>query len=451
MTLWSEGRFTQAPAEELWAFTVDHADRRLLVDDVEGSIAHASMLGAVGLLDGSETDAIVAGLRKIAAEAASGSFEFTDGDEDVHSAVERRLGEIVGEIAGKLHTGRSRNDQVALDIRLYLRRSVADRIRQIKSLVGIIVDKAEEAGDTVVASYTHLQQAQAVPLAHQLLSYCWMLTRDVGRFEGVAGRIDVSPLGAGASGGSTLPLDPDAVAARLGLGAVFDNSMDAVGSRDVVAETVWCCTQTMIHLSRLAEDLLLWSSSEFGWVVFADNYTTGSSAMPQKKNADIAELVRGRAAAAIGDLTAIVALQKGLPMTYNRDLQEDKRLVFHADDTLAGSVSALGGMLATASFQPPVPDAAVTALDLAEALTTRGVPFRQAHQVVGRLVATLLADGRTLSEAVADDLSNAHPDFEPGDLDLIDVEVSVANRATPGGGSHESVARQIAALRSWIG
>jgi argininosuccinate lyase len=450
MTLWSGGRFEEGPAEALWQFTVDTSDRRMLVDDIRGSMAHTKMLGGVGLLTPDEAGAILEGLAAIKDEAEAGTFVFLDTDEDVHSAVERRLGGALGDLAGKLHTGRSRNDQVALDLRLYLLRSGQDRVRQLKGFVGVLLDLAIDVGDTVVASYTHLQQAQAVPLAHHLLAYCWMIKRDIERFNDVTDRIDVSPLGAGASGGSSLPLDAAASAELLGMAAVFDNSMDAVGSRDFAAEYVWCCTQAMLHLSRLSEELLLWSTNEFGWVTFVDAYTTGSSAMPQKKNADIAELVRGRAATTVGDLTAIAALQKGLPMTYNRDLQEDKRIVFHADDSLGGALDALGGMLETAEFHTPDPVDWVTALDLAEALVRRGVPFREAHHVVGGVVAELVARSETFADLSETRLVEIDERFEASDLVTIDIVHSVSSRVTHGGGSMESVQTQIVALEAFL-
>lgn len=434
----------------LWQFTVDTADRRLLLDDLAGSIAHAKMLGHVGLLSAEEAAAIIEGLEAIRTEAESGSFAFLDTDEDVHSAVERRLGDIIGELAGKLHTGRSRNDQIALDLRLYLTRAATSRMEQLRAFIRILVDLAQEVGDLVVPSYTHLQQAQAVPLAHHLLAYAWMVKRDSERFGNAISRFDVSPLGAGASGGSSLSLDPVMSAELLGMAGVFDNSMDAVGSRDAAAEFVWCATQAMQHLSRFSEDVLLWSTSEFGWMTISDSFATGSSAMPQKKNADIAELVRGKAATLVGDLASISALQKGLPMTYNRDLQEDKRIVFHADDTLDGSLDALGGMLAAADFHPSAPSSWVVALDLAEVLVSRGVPFREAHHVVGRLVSNLVASGQTFEDLTGQDLVRFDDRFRPEDAARCDVVDSVASRRTRGGGSMESVATQIEALSSYL-
>ena len=449
MTLWG-GRFSEDPDEVMWRFTVDRSDQRLLIPDIAGSVAHAGMLEAVGLLEQSEAVRILGALDKIAQEANRGKFVFRDGDEDVHAAMERRLGELIGPLAGKLHTGRSRNDQVVTDLRIYLEYATGERSEQILSFIETLVDLAESVGDVVVPGYTHLQQAQAIPLAHHLLAYAWMATRDLARFSCAFEHADYSPLGAGALGGSSLPLDPSISAGALGYDNVFANSVDAVASRDFVAEYVFCCAQTMVHLSRLAEELILWTTSEYGWVTFPDALTTGSSMLPQKKNPDIAELVRGRAATVIGDVTAVLALQKGLPLAYNRDLQEDKHIVFGADDALAGALEAITSLLAGARFDPPPPASWVTAIDLAEALVGRGVPFRQAHQVVGGLVAGLVAEGRTLADVSDDELAAAHPDFQPGDAALTDPATSVARRATAGGGSMGSVAAQIEALRAYL-
>jgi len=447
VTLWG-GRFGETPDEALWRFTVDTADRRMLAFDIAGSVAHVTMLGEVGLLAADEAAQLREGLDRIAREAEAGDFEWQDSDEDVHTAVERRLGEIVGAVAGKLHTGRSRNDQVCLDLRLYLRDAVDSRIAQLHDLVRVLVDKAEEVGGTVVPAYTHLQQAQAVPLAHHFLAYAFMALRDAERFEDARTRIAVSPLGAGAAGGSSLPLDPMRTAELLDLPAVFANSLDAVGSRDFVAEYGFVCSQAMVHLSRLAEDLVLWATEEFGWATFSDRYTTGSSALPQKKNPDIAELARGKAATVTGDVTSLLSLQKGLPLTYNRDLQEDKRAVFHADDTLAAALPALAGMIESAQFHPPSPSSWTVALDVAEILVERGVPFREAHAAVGRLVSELIRDGRTLAEATPGDLEAAHPQLIPADLGRVTPDASVASRTTHGGGSMTAVAAQISTIRA---
>jgi argininosuccinate lyase len=449
MTLWS-GRFDSGPDETLWRFTTDTSDRRLLVDDVTGSLAHVAMLGEVGLLDDGAVARIKEGLEHVLDEAHAGRFEFRDTDEDVHTAVERRLGELVGDDAGRLHTGRSRNDQVSLDLRLYLRRAADHRVEQIQHLARVLVDRAEEAGDTVVASYTHLQQAQAIPFAHHLLAYAWMVLRDADRFVEARRRIDVSPLGAGASAGSALPLRPDLVAESLGFHASFGNSIDAVSSRDFASEYVFVAAQTMAHLSRLSEELVLWATEEYGWAEYDDSYTTGSSALPHKKNPDIAELARGKAATVIGDLTGLLSLQKGLPLSYNRDLQEDKRAVFHADDVLTTALAALTGMIETARFDPPPPSSWVVALDLAEALVARGVPFRDAHHAVGGLVAALKAEGRDFTDVTAGELEATHTQLVPEDVDLLDPKGSVEARRSPRGGSFQSVADQIEELRSLL-
>lgn len=450
MTLWG-GRFEGSLSGSLWEFTADPTDRRLLEVDLEGSIAHAAMLGEAKVIDPDDAARIVEGLEAILAEAQSGGFEFVDGDEDVHTAVERRLGELVGEVAGKLHTGRSRNDQVALDLRLYLTRSGGAQVERLRTFAKALAERAAAEAETVVPSYTHLQQAQPTTLGHHLLAHAWAALRDADRLSDALARISVSPLGAGASAGSSLPLDPDSVVERLGLGGVMANSLDAVGSRDFVAEYVFCCAQAMVNLSRLAEELVLWCTREFGWVELSDAVSTGSSALPQKRNPDVAELVRGRAAGVVGDTAAILTLQKALPLTYSRDLQEDKRIVFHADDTLAASVEAMTEMLAGVTFRPPPPAAETVALDLAEALVSRGMPFREAHRKVGELVARLEAEGRSLAEATLDDLRSVASEFDEEDLSRLDPVTSVRARVTPGSGGPESVRAQVAKIRELVG
>lgn len=436
-------------SDETRRFTVDTSDRRLLEVDVRGSIAHVEMLGKAGIIDEGEATVLADGLREILAGVAE--FEFIETDEDVHTAVERRLGEMVGEVAGKLHTGRSRNDQVALDMRLYLRESGDERSVQLGELIALLADLAEEHDETLIPTYTHLQTAQATTLGHHLLSHAWALYRDIQRFWDSGARVDLSPLGAGASAGSTLSLDRSATARQLGFRDAAPNSLDAVGSRDFVADFVFCCAQTMTDLSRLAEELVIWATAEFGWLTLGDDVSTGSSALPQKRNPDIAELVRGRAASVIGDITAILTLQKGLPLAYNRDLQEDKRIAFHADDTVAGAVQAMIAMLSGVRFHPPPPGAETTALDLAEALVDRGVPFREAHTVVGRLVKMLEGDGRSLDDVTRGDLATVDERFEPADFDRLDPAASVRNRATTGSGSPQSVRDQVAAIRELLG
>jgi len=446
VTLWG-GRFEGSMSKGTWDFTTDESDRRLLIVDIIGSIAHVTMLGEVGIVMTEDAAALKDGLNQVLTEAENGEFKFFESDEDVHSAVERRLGEIVGDVAGKLHTGRSRNDQIALDLRLYLSRAGRARVEGLRGLASKLADLAEGHIDTVIPSYTHLQQAQPTTLGHHLLAYAWMALRSMDRFADALKRIEISPLGAGAASGSTLPLDREMTSRELGFAAPMANSLDAVGTRDFVAEYVFCCAQAMTEMSRLAEEIILWASKEFGWVRFGDDVSTGSSALPQKRNPDIAELIRGRAATLTGDLAAILALQKGLPLAYNRDLQEDKRIVFHADDTLASALQAMIEMLGGIEFDPPLPGAETVSLDLAEALVARGVAFREAHTVVGRLVAHLEESGRGLDAATMEDLEAIDSRFEISDLGLTDVNVSIANRVTLGSGSPDSVRDQIEQIR----
>ncbi len=443
MTLWG-GRFNKAPSSELWSFTVSHSDRRLLKEDILGSLAHLKMLGASQILPENEVASLKQALEKVLQEARTHQFQFQETDEDVHSAVERRVGELVGDLAGKLHTGRSRNDQVCLDLRMYLKEALKQRVYELGSFISILTKKAQEVGEIIVPAYTHLQQAQAVPLAHHLLAYAWMLFRDIERFQGAKRSILVSPLGAGAVGGSALPLNPKMVADELGFESVFENSIDAVASRDFVSEYAFCAAQALVHLSRLSEELILWNTKEFGWVTFDDRYTTGSSMLPQKKNPDIAELVRGKTSLAIGDLTSLLTLQKALPLSYNRDLQGDKELVFRTDDTLSNCLKALSKMMETATFHSPsCVSSFVTAIDLAEVLVERGVPFRQAHKIVGELILKLLNENRDFSQANVKDLEKVHPLFKAEDLKLIQLKTSVERRRSPGGGSFQSVAIQV--------
>jgi argininosuccinate lyase len=448
MTLW-QGRFgDEEPADELLAFTSSlHIDQRLGADDVAGSRAHVRGLAAAGILSEDDASILAAALDRVEAELADGTFKFKPADEDIHTAVERRVTEIAGEVGARLHTGRSRNDQVATDLRLFTKRALLEVGRRVHRLEEVLYDRAAAAEDAYLPGYTHLQRAQPVLLAHHLLAHAWAFARDVDRLLETRRRLDVSPLGAGALAGSSLPLDPDLVARQLGFGGRFENSLDAVSDRDFVAESVFDLTLVAIHLSRLGEELVLWSSEEFGFVTLADAYATGSSMLPQKKNPDIAELARGRAGRIIGDLTGLLATLKGLPLAYNRDLQEDKEPLFDAIDQVSGGLDAMAGLLATLTWDvAKMREAADTpyaaAVDLAEWLVDRGVPFRQAHQVVGAVVRDAIERRVPLAELV-----EAHPLLGSDAVELLVPGVAVGRRTSPGGAGPGPVAVQMERFR----
>ena len=446
--LW-HGRFGEEPADALLAFTssVDF-DRRLAGDDIAGSRAHVAMLGRVGLLSDEEVAAVTTALDTVDKELTEETFAFASTDEDIHTAIERRVTDLAGTAGAKLHTGRSRNDQVALDLRLFVRRegrAVADAVHELQA---VLVRRATEAGDTYLPGYTHLQRAQPVLLAHHLLAHFWAFARDVDRWRDALDRADVSPLGAGALAGSSLPLDPDDVARELGFARRFENSLDAVSDRDFVAEALFVAALTQSHLSRLGEEIVLWATEEFGFVRLADAYSTGSSMLPQKKNPDIAELARGGAGRVIGDLTGVLATLKGLPLAYNRDLQGDKEPLFDALDTSTGALRAVAGLVDTAEFVPErmqaaADDAASAATDLAELLVRQGVPFRDAHQAVGELVRQSAERGIGLEELVMTDAR-----LGPDALALLEPGEAVRRRTTPGGAGPEPVRHQLAAART---
>ncbi|MFN2606960.1 MAG: argininosuccinate lyase [Acidimicrobiales bacterium] len=446
MTLW-QGRMGDPPADGLLAFTTSLAvDVRLAPDDVAGSKAHVRGLARVGLLSTEEADILVAALERVGVELASGRFAFVPSDEDVHTAVERRVTEIAGATGAKLHTGRSRNDQVATDLRLWAKRSVTSVARAVVGLQDALFDQAVAAADdgVQVPGYTHLQRAQPVLLAHHLLAHGWALARDVDRLVDARRRLDVSPLGAGALAGSSLPLDPDATAADLGFAARFENSLDAVSDRDFVAEVLFALALLGVHLSRLGEEVVLWSSAEFGFLRLADAWSTGSSMLPQKKNPDVAELARGRAGRLVGHLAGFLATLKGLPLAYNRDLQEDKEPLFDAVDQSLGALGALAGLVATATFDhdrmaEAADTAEAAAVDLAEWMVARGVPFRQAHGTVATLVREAAERHVPLGELVA-----AHPDLGTEALALLEPGSAVTRRTTPGGAGPGPVADQLA-------
>jgi argininosuccinate lyase len=442
-TLW-HGRFEGGPAAELLAFSESLSfDRRLAPDDIEGSRAHVRGLIRSGLITPPEGATVLAALDRVAVELGDGTFAFVPSDEDIHTAIERRVTELAGPAGAKLHTGRSRNDQVATAFRLFVKRETKAVAGLVLELQRVLVARAEEAGIAYLPGYTHLQRAQPVLLAHHLLAHAWALSRDVDRLLDARRRMDVSPLGAGALAGSSLALDPEAVAADLGFAAPFENSLDATSDRDFVAEALFALALLGIHLSRLGEEVWLWATDEFGFLHLADPWSTGSSMMPQKKNPDIAELTRGKSGRLIGDLTGFLATLKGLPLAYNRDLQEDKEPLFDAVDQLRLALPALCGLLATATFDldrmqeaADAPTAAAT--DLAEWLVERGMAFRDAHAVVGAVVRDSIERRLPLAELVA-----AHPDLGDDAVALLEPGVGVRRRTTRGGAGPDPVAVQL--------
>ncbi|HEY8523489.1 MAG TPA: argininosuccinate lyase [Acidimicrobiales bacterium] len=442
-TLW-HGRFAGGQADELVAFTVSLPfDRRLAADDLEGSRAHVRGLARAKILAEDEAGVVLAALDRVEQELESGEFEFLPTDEDIHTAIERRVTALAGPAGAKLHTGRSRNDQVATALRLWCRRELTEIGRRVLALQEVLLDRAREAGPAYLPGYTHLQQAQPVLLAHHLLAHGWALARDVDRLVDCRRRLDVSPLGAGALAGSSLPLDPAYTASELGFAAPFENSLDAVSDRDFVAEALFALSMVAVHLSRLGEEVILWTSEEFGFARLDDAYATGSSMLPQKKNPDIAELARGKAGRVIGDLTGLLATLKGLPLSYNRDLQEDKEPLFDAVDQVGLALAAMTGLYATLTFDvarmqqaADTPYAAAT--DLAELLVERGMPFRDAHALVGGLVRDSLERHVPLVELV-----EAHPDLGAEGAALLEPGLAVTRRTTPGGGGPDAVAAQV--------
>ena len=444
--LW-HGRFEAGPAEELVAFTESLSyDQRLLFDDIRCSKGHVRGLRRGGLLTEDEMAAVLGALDTVEMEFRAGSLVPIASDEDVHTLIERRVTELAGDAGAKLHTGRSRNDQVATAFRHYVRRELEVVADRVLDLVDVLAARADDAGtdqDAVyLPGYTHLQQAQPVLLAHHLMAHAWALLRDVDRLADCRRRLDVSPLGAGALAGSSLPLDPDGTAADIGFGGRFENSLDATSDRDFVAESLFVLAMVGLHLSRMGEEVVLWTTDEFGFARLDDAYATGSSMLPQKKNPDIAELARGKAGRLIGDLTGFLATLKSLPLAYNRDLQEDKEPLFDALDTVRLGLGAMAGLYRTLQFRPDrmrasadSPYAAAT--DLAEFLVRDGVPFREAHAVVGALVRRSLDDGSPLADLVL-----AEPRLGAAAAELLAPGVSVRQRTTPGGAGPVPVAEQ---------
>ena len=428
-----------------------HYDRRLYRQDIAGSIAHARMLGRQGIISGDEAERIVEGLGAIRQEIEDDTFPWRPELEDIHMNIEARLTERIGEAGGKLHTARSRNDQVATDLRLYVKETITECLTRIRSAQQALVDQAEAHRAAILPGYTHLQRAQPVLLAHHLLAYFQMLQRDAQRFREARARADVLPLGSGALAGSPYPLDREWVAAELGFSSVSENSMDAVSDRDFVLDYVYAAAVTMTHLSRLAEELVLWSTEEFGFVRLADEYTTGSSMMPQKRNPDFAELGRGRAGRVYGRLMGLFTTLKGLPLTYNRDLQEDKEALFDTVDTLLPTLKAFQGMLAGVRFDTERMRSAagsgyVLATDLADYLVKKGTPFREAHGAVARLTRYALEQGKGFEKLVLDEYKRFSDRFEQ-DVFEITIESAVDGRDVPGGTAPSRVQAALEAAR----
>ncbi|MCB9544981.1 MAG: argininosuccinate lyase [Myxococcales bacterium] len=425
-------------------------DQRLAREDIQGSRAHAAMLGAQGILSAEDVAAVDAGLAQVQGEIDAGQFTWSEALEDVHMNVEHRLTTLVGEAGKRLHTARSRNDQVATDLRLWLRRRIdADVLPALDRLQRAIVAVAERDGEAILPGYTHLQRAQPVLLGHHLLAWFEMLDRDRGRLVDARARLNESPLGAAALAGTPFPLDRAMTAKSLGFSRPMANSLDAVADRDFAVEFCAAAALCMVHLSRMAEELILWASQEFGFVELGDAFATGSSIMPQKKNPDIPELVRGKTGRVVGDLVALLTTLKGLPLAYNKDLQEDKEALFDATDTLEDCLEAFARLLPATTFRRDRMRAAceagfVTATDVADYLARAGVPFREAHHVVGRLVGWCLAEGRTLQSLSLAEWQALHPAFGPDIQAAVTVEASVAARTSEGGTAPTRVAAALA-------
>jgi argininosuccinate lyase len=424
-------------------------DAALFEEDIRGSRAHVAMLAARGIVPRAVARRVDAGLERVRREFAAGKIRFDPRLEDVHTHVERRLGEIAGRDADYLHAGRSRNDQVALDERLFIRGACDRCDAALVGLMRALLGQARRHRGTLLPGYTHLQRAQPVTLAHHLLAHVEMLSRDRERFSEVRRRASVSPLGAGAVAGTTLPIDRAHTARALGLSGATRNSLDAVSDRDGAIELAFACALSAVHLSRLGEEIVLWTTKEFGFMELSDAFATGSSLMPQKKNPDVAELARGRAGRAIGDLVALLAIVKNLPLSYNRDLQEDKRPLLGAPEALVLTLGALAGAIETARFdarrmRQALAGGEALATDAAEYLVERGVPFRQAHEAVGAAAAFAMRAGRPLGELAAAEWRRFHPKFGPDVARCFDPARSLSRREIPGGPGPRQVARELA-------
>ena len=447
--LWA-GRFSAAPTGELERFGASLSfDKRMWRQDIRGSKAHAAMLAHQGVISQQDADAIRAGLDDIAGQIERGEFAFdVDRDEDIHMAIERVLTENIGPAGGRLHTGRSRNDQTAVDTHLIARDLADEILASLAKLEAVLLDRAQGEFGVVMPGYTHMQPAQPVLLSHHLLAYFWMFNRDFRRVSAAREAANVCPLGAAALAGTTYPLDRHMTAEALGFSGPTANSMDSVSDRDYLLDLIYACSVFQVHLSRLCEELVWWSSAEFGFVEMDDAHSTGSSIMPQKKNPDFAELVRGKSGRVVGDLTSLLVTVKGTPLTYDKDLQQDKEPLFDAADTVLGSLMACTGMLATCTFKEERMREAshegyMAATDLADYLVGKGLPFRQAHAVVGRIVGDCVREGVTLQQLSTDELRSYSELFDDDAHEALDIDSIVRRRTTFGGTGHEAVRAQL--------
>lgn len=447
MALWG-GRFEEAVSEVTQEFGASlPIDRHLYRQDIAGSKAHATMLAAQGIISEEDRDAICAGLDGIQADIDAGAFSFDINDEDIHMSIESELTRRIGEAGGRLHTGRSRNDQVATDTRLAAKALAKQLMEDNLGLRRALVEAADAAGDTILPGMTHLQHAQPVLFAHQLLAYVWMLTRDFGRLRAAFDAADASPLGAAALAGTTYPLDRQMTADALGFSRVIENSLDAVSDRDFLLDLEYACSVMAVHLSRLSEEIVLWSSQEFGFITLSDAFSTGSSIMPQKKNPDFAELIRGKTGRVVGDLVQLLMTCKGLPLAYNKDLQEDKEGALDAAHTLDQCLTVMRGMVSTwkvnaGRMRAVMHRGHLAATDVADYLAKRGMPFREAHAVVGHLVLEAEKAGCDISELPIETFRAASDLFGDDVVGAFDLDAIVAARTTRGGTAPAAVAEQ---------
>jgi argininosuccinate lyase len=453
-TLWA-GRYETEADESLRRLNDSYPfDKRLYSSDIACSISYAAALAGAGVLTNQEAITIVEGLQKVHEEFEKGKFTVAPGDEDIHTAVERRLGELIGPMAGKLHTGRSRNDQVATDVRHWQAWAV-DRIKaRVIALQWALVVQAKQHVESLMPGYTHLRAAQPITAAHWLMSYFWMLVRDVRRWDAVKAASLVSPLGSGALAGTPYPIDRQELAESMGFLSISMNSLDAVSDRDFIMGFVYTASLMMVHLSRFAEDVIIYSSPQFGYIRLDERFTTGSSLMPQKQNPDVLELTRGKAGRIAGHLSGLLNMLKGLPSTYNKDLQEDKEPLFDTADTLETLLPALTGLVETLSFDPEKMraglDEGMLATDLADYLVARGVPFRDAHGLVGRAVRRGIEMNTLLSKLSIEDYQAISPVFGEDLYSVFDFATSVARRSATGGTAPDAVRAQIEQAESWL-